>query len=271
MDMVKEIATLQAEVILAIRRFLRSKNNHEKIGQGKHGVDDVRCHERGAGHVQSSILAEIIDPAIAETDGVKIKKEDGGACGICLEDMEKGEEVRVMGVCGHKFHDHCIFQWVKRKQNCPLCRCVLENTRVHDLMQIVVLPQFVHGDSYIAQDDPVPQRSVATEAIEDGIIPEEVQNHEFATEEIQNHEFATEEVQNHGVEDTGSVHADVHEASNGAANVHADVVPVIRRSSRVTVVVVEGGSARNGGGSTSSPVLHLSEVYAATGGCLLGK
>ncbi|KAK8990915.1 hypothetical protein V6N11_061948 [Hibiscus sabdariffa] len=132
-----------------------------------------------------------------------------------------------------------------------------------------VLPQFVHGDSYIAQDDPVPQRSVATEAIEDGIIPEEVQNHEFATEEIQNHEFATEEVQNHGVEDTGSVHADVHEASNGAANVHADVVPVIRRSSRVTVVVVEGGSARNGGGSTSSPVLHLSEVYAATGGCLL--
>ncbi|KAK8492997.1 hypothetical protein V6N13_095575 [Hibiscus sabdariffa] len=31
-----------------------------------------------------------------------------------------------------------------------------------------------------------------------------------------------------------------------------------------------GGSARNGGGSTSSPVLDPSEVYAATGGCLLG-
>ncbi|KAL4334975.1 hypothetical protein GQ457_07G002860 [Hibiscus cannabinus] len=95
-----------------------------------------------------------------------------------------------------------------------------------------VLPRFVHGHSHIAQDDSIPQRSVATEAIEDDI--EEVQDHEFATEEIQNHEFA-EEVQNHEVEDTGSDHADVHEAYNGVADVHAEVVvPVIRRSSRIS-------------------------------------
>ncbi|KAK8502519.1 hypothetical protein V6N11_061950 [Hibiscus sabdariffa] len=59
------------------------------------------------------ILAETMDPAIAETDGVKIEKEDGGACGICLEDLEKGEEVRAMGVCGNKLHG-------------PLCRCALK-------------------------------------------------------------------------------------------------------------------------------------------------
>ncbi|KAK8492998.1 hypothetical protein V6N13_095574 [Hibiscus sabdariffa] len=56
------------------------------------------------------ILAETIGSAIARTDGVKIEKEDDETCVICLKDLEKDEEVRTMGVCGHKFHDHCIFQ-----------------------------------------------------------------------------------------------------------------------------------------------------------------
>ncbi|GMJ07050.1 hypothetical protein HRI_004374200 [Hibiscus trionum] len=77
----------------------------------------------------AKILSETIDPAFAGSDGVRIEDEDGGACGICLEDMEKGEEVRAMGACGHKFHVYCIFRWVKRKQNCPLCRCPLKTKK----------------------------------------------------------------------------------------------------------------------------------------------
>ncbi|KAE8692940.1 Alpha/beta-Hydrolases superfamily protein [Hibiscus syriacus] len=70
----------------------------------------------------AKILSKSIDPAFAGSEGVKIVEEDGGACGICLEDMEKGEEVRALAACGHKFRYCCISMWVKRKQDCPLCR-----------------------------------------------------------------------------------------------------------------------------------------------------
>ncbi|KAE8674935.1 Alpha/beta-Hydrolases superfamily protein [Hibiscus syriacus] len=70
----------------------------------------------------AKILSEAIDPALAGSEGVKIEDEDVGACGICLEDMQKGEEVRAMAACGHKFHYWCINMWAKRKQDCPLCR-----------------------------------------------------------------------------------------------------------------------------------------------------
>ncbi|XP_022728738.1 E3 ubiquitin-protein ligase SIRP1-like [Durio zibethinus] len=70
----------------------------------------------------AKILAETIDPAFSGTNAVKIE-EDGQVCGICQEDMEKGEEARTMICCSHKFHGFCIFEWVKRKTNCPLCRC----------------------------------------------------------------------------------------------------------------------------------------------------
>ncbi|GMI97345.1 hypothetical protein HRI_003403800 [Hibiscus trionum] len=151
MDMVKQIATLHAETLNRLRNWGRystfdgprtsDDENMEWIMRDAMKAELAMSRARETNRdfettymeVQwevavelAKILAETIDPALAGTDGVKIEEEDGGACGICLEDMEKGEEVRAIGVCGHKFHDHCIFQWVKRKQNCPLCRCALE-------------------------------------------------------------------------------------------------------------------------------------------------
>ncbi|XP_022728739.1 E3 ubiquitin-protein ligase SIRP1-like [Durio zibethinus] len=76
----------------------------------------------------AKILAETIDPAFAGTNAVKIE-EDGQVCGICQEDMEKGEEATAMICCSHKFHDFCIFEWVKRKTNCPLCRCEMQTRK----------------------------------------------------------------------------------------------------------------------------------------------
>ncbi|KAK8502523.1 hypothetical protein V6N13_095612 [Hibiscus sabdariffa] len=155
MDMVKQIATLEADILNRLRHWGRystiddprtSTGNSDKESMEWKTCDAMkkelamsRAREtnRDFGttilEVQwevaielGRILAETIDPAIAGTDDVKIEKEDDGACGICLEDLKKGEKVRAMGVCGHKFHGHCIIQWIKRKQNCPLCRCALE-------------------------------------------------------------------------------------------------------------------------------------------------
>ncbi|CAA7402818.1 unnamed protein product [Spirodela intermedia] len=49
---------------------------------------------------------------------------DGGGdrcCPICLDELEVGGEARMMG-CSHRYHENCIFEWLKRKSSCPLCR-----------------------------------------------------------------------------------------------------------------------------------------------------
>jgi len=30
--------------------------------------------------------------------------------------------------CKHVFHSNCVMPWLEQKQNCPICRCELENT-----------------------------------------------------------------------------------------------------------------------------------------------
>ena len=54
-------------------------------------------------------------------------------CGICLIDFEKGERIVVLKcpvdnkaisekLASHIFHPLCIFEWWKKKAECPLCR-----------------------------------------------------------------------------------------------------------------------------------------------------
>ena len=46
-------------------------------------------------------------------------------CSICFEDFSP----RVMTIvleCNHRFHTHCIMEWLQQEQTCPLCRKVLD-------------------------------------------------------------------------------------------------------------------------------------------------
>ncbi|CAO2153250.1 unnamed protein product [Urochloa humidicola] len=52
-------------------------------------------------------------------------------CAICLQDFDSGRDpvatapselsLRAMP-CSHTFHEHCIFEWLRRNTACPLCR-----------------------------------------------------------------------------------------------------------------------------------------------------
>lgn len=48
------------------------------------------------------------------------KDFENSECIICLENMIKGERVKILG-CGHMYHYDCIMEWFKRKRECPLC------------------------------------------------------------------------------------------------------------------------------------------------------
>uniref|UniRef100_A0A1Q3FT49 Putative ring finger n=1 Tax=Culex tarsalis TaxID=7177 RepID=A0A1Q3FT49_CULTA len=41
-------------------------------------------------------------------------------CPICFDELAPKTGV-VRLVCKHKFHDHCILQWLKKKPSCPFC------------------------------------------------------------------------------------------------------------------------------------------------------
>jgi hypothetical protein len=44
-------------------------------------------------------------------------------CAICLNN--NGTFIKT--VCNHEFHENCLNEWIKYKENCPICRQNLEN------------------------------------------------------------------------------------------------------------------------------------------------
>ncbi|XVE85911.1 hypothetical protein DITRI_Ditri17bG0129600 [Diplodiscus trichospermus] len=52
----------------------------------------------------------------------KVNVEDGDdGCVICLEELKVGSYASQMP-CSHMFHSNCIESWLKKKNNCPICR-----------------------------------------------------------------------------------------------------------------------------------------------------
>ncbi|KAL4283709.1 hypothetical protein GQ457_16G007650 [Hibiscus cannabinus] len=114
MDMVKQIATLQAEILNRLRHWGRystfdspydprtttGKSDQESMEwmmcdamKAEQAISRARESNRDFGttfmEVQwevaielGRILVETIDPVITGTDGVKIEKEEGGSCGV---------------------------------------------------------------------------------------------------------------------------------------------------------------------------------------------
>ena len=55
-----------------------------------------------------------------EIAGCKIYVNNS-VCAICMEDFPEGGEL-VLCPCKHCYHDHCIKEWLRLKNSCPLCK-----------------------------------------------------------------------------------------------------------------------------------------------------
>lgn len=45
-----------------------------------------------------------------------------GCCSVCLGEYKKGDVLRLLPDCGHKFHVGCVDPWLRIKGSCPVCR-----------------------------------------------------------------------------------------------------------------------------------------------------
>lgn len=47
-------------------------------------------------------------------------------CSICLEYINKKTKASCITKCNHIFHIMCIKTWMKKSENCPMCRTKIE-------------------------------------------------------------------------------------------------------------------------------------------------
>ncbi len=66
------------------------------------------------------------DKELVKDDSVQVLYEaveakEKGTCSICADEYPAGAGVASL-ICDHKFHGHCLTEWGKYKQDCPVCR-----------------------------------------------------------------------------------------------------------------------------------------------------
>ena len=59
--------------------------------------------------------------ALFQIDYPKKDYCENSLCSICMEDFTEGEEL-VFYPCKHCYHNHCLKEWLRLKNSCPLCK-----------------------------------------------------------------------------------------------------------------------------------------------------
>lgn len=55
-------------------------------------------------------------------------------CAVCLMEFEENELCR-MTLCLHVFHSECLLSWIKKNENCPVCRYIFNRKALIEYMQ----------------------------------------------------------------------------------------------------------------------------------------
>ncbi|KAL3634142.1 hypothetical protein CASFOL_021196 [Castilleja foliolosa] len=94
----------------------------------QHGINNMmscnvadNIQETNSNNLDAGGGRDIITTNTSSTDDDD--KAAAADCAVCLDEFYG--DVGVLINCGHKFHVGCINEWLKEKNNCPLCRALV--------------------------------------------------------------------------------------------------------------------------------------------------
>ncbi|KAF5460525.1 hypothetical protein F2P56_020389 [Juglans regia] len=80
-------------------------------------------------------------------------------CCVCLGEFEIKEELVQIPLCQHVFHVECIHLWLHSSSTCPLCRCLVIPTKLHNHAQQGISEPPQQDSTTSNQHDPQTQSS----------------------------------------------------------------------------------------------------------------
>ena len=120
--------TLQALISNAVRRGAARSEAADRITMEELlrrfalPDDDDRAQGAGRGATQELIDGRSSLRTIDAEESAGGLSENQSLCNICLEEFDRGDEVRKLTHCSHTFHKACIDRWLSRVASCPICK-----------------------------------------------------------------------------------------------------------------------------------------------------
>lgn len=89
---------------------------------GSHASLHAKGSSAGSAAEMTQPLAAAAAPGAAAAAGAILvpQEEDDDFCPTCLE-VYTAENPKIWTECGHHFHLPCIWDWMERKDTCPMC------------------------------------------------------------------------------------------------------------------------------------------------------
>ncbi len=89
----------------------------------------------------------------------KMKKDSehlilNNSCSICFEEFKEGDWYRVLPQCSHIFHKTCVHKWLKKKAQCPVCRCNLLKNHLEEYYKEKAIQYDIQLDDLIKYNNP---------------------------------------------------------------------------------------------------------------------
>lgn len=118
---------------LLIRYCLKMSSSFSSISQSN------RFPESSGSQVLQRQLQQLfrqhdsgLDQAIIDTLPVFLYKDIRGLkepfdCAVCLCEFSEHDKLRLLPLCSHAFHIHCIDTWLLSNSTCPLCRGIISS------------------------------------------------------------------------------------------------------------------------------------------------
>lgn len=125
-----ERAFHEATVVLDVRTYTARQRRSQwpTPAFGQQQTTPTRSRHAAAARSNKRARVPASEKAIL---GLRVVTADdsssSGECAICLQDFDfhadPDETLKLRAMpCSHAFHQHCIFEWLRRNAVCPLCR-----------------------------------------------------------------------------------------------------------------------------------------------------